>query len=98
MVSENGALQLTPETATALAGSRILVVMNDIDSGDLLGRLRSVPDAEFCPVRTVEEAVRCYESFSPDVVVAEFANRASMLADGFRALLGKPVLAISLNG
>jgi hypothetical protein len=49
-------------------------------------------------VASVAEAVECYETFSPDVVVAEFASRASLLADGFQAILGKPVLAIALNG
>lgn len=97
MVSENDPLTIDSETAAVLSGSRILVVMNDLTLGTAVGRLKSVPGAEVCPVRTVAEAVKCYETFSPDVVVAAFASRACLLADGFQAILGKPVLALTID-
>jgi hypothetical protein len=98
MVNLSDALRLTPDTATSLAGSRILVVLDEVNRDDTLVRLSSVPGTEICPVRSVAEAVECYEDFSPDVVVAEFAHRASLLANGFEAILGKPVRAITLTG
>lgn len=85
------------ETADTLKGRRVLVLVNDQELCGFVSLRLAFRGAEVKPAHTVEEAFETYKAFAPDVVVAELAHRATTLAFGFEATLGKPVYAVALS-
>jgi hypothetical protein len=85
------------ESADTLTGRRVLVLVNDTDLCDFVCLRLAFRGAEVRPARSVEDAFESYKAFAPDVVVAEPVHRATTLAFGFEACLGKPVYAVALG-
>jgi len=96
MTVDRGIYTLT-ESAETLKGRRVLVLVNDEGLCDFVCLRLAFRGAEVRPARSVEDAFESYRVFAPDVVVAEAGHRATSLAFGFEACLGKPVYAVALG-